>query len=302
MISEFLLFRLNLVDRQDLFERPIKDDSELIRVVERASNERFDVSKQGRRRGYKWALRSPTTGSIGEAATFIDVTFSRELASHRGPIITSDGITQGTSTLNPPTATLVRILIDLRRHVFAIEDVPSIIQTHSGWKTNLQTILSSAAWDLEFTSMFRLDPILPKRMVENRLQTFERVTRLRVTLSIPNPDLGPTFQHLYEEMARGGIRELAQDMRNERGLNVGPETLPRAAIDMAMGGYRKGKIHFYGLSGGQKQEFTVEDDVSRIQVEEVRGFVEGYVAARPSPEVKRLAGAIIQKIDDLLGE
>lgn len=299
MISEFLLYRLNLTDREDLFQNPIPNDGELIRVVEGAASEEFDLPRQGRRSGYKWALRNADSGALEDGRRFVYVMFSREVASRRGPIITRDGISQGTSMVSPPSATLVQILIDLRKHIVAIEDVPSVIQAHTGWKTSLQTILSSAAWHLGFTSMARFDPIAPKEAVEGRLQSFDKITRLRVTLSIPNPDLGPGFQSLYEEMRRGGVRELAQDMRNERGLNIQPETLPRAAIDMAVTGYRKGKIRFYGVRGGQREDFTVADDVSRIQIEEMRGFAEGYVAGRTNAETKRFASAIIQKIDDI---
>jgi hypothetical protein len=291
------------VDREDLFQRPVSRDDDLIRIVEAAASEQFDVPQQGPRRGYKWALRNVVADFLDEESDrrFINVTFSREIASHRGPIITSDGIIQGTSTLNPPAATLVRILIDLKRHIFAIEDVPSVIQAHTGWKAKLQSILATAAWHMGFSSLFRLDPVAPKDTVEMSLRSFEKLTRLRVTLSIPNPDLGPSFQRLYDEMKKGGVRELAQDMRNERGLNIGPDTLPRAAIDMGLTGYRKGKIRFYGLKENKKEEFVVADDVSRIQIEEVRGYINGYVAASPNAGVKQFGRNIVQQIDGCLG-
>jgi|GEM_PF-4846291 len=297
--SGFLLFRLNFVDRHDLFQSPIGSDADFIRVVELAATQDFDVAKQGRRSGYRWALRAVTLGSV-EAVDrpFIAVTFSYEVTSRRGPIITPDGITQGTSTVSPPSATLVRILIDLKRHIFAIEDVPSIIQPHGGWKTSLQTILDTAAWRLGLTSMIRLDPVIPTEVVASRLKAFERVTRLRVTLRIPNPDLGPSFQRLYDEMKKGSVRELTEDMRNERGLTLAPETLPQAVLDMAMKGYRKGKIHVYGYRDGHKDEFTVTDDVARIEIEELREFIEGYAVGQRSSAVKRFAETIIKRIDE----
>jgi hypothetical protein len=55
--SGFLLFRLNFVDREDLFAKPIATDSDFIQVLEEAATEEFDVIKQGRRTGFKWALR-----------------------------------------------------------------------------------------------------------------------------------------------------------------------------------------------------------------------------------------------------
>ena len=298
----FLLFRLNFVDRDGLFEKPVANDDDFIKVIELSATQPFDMSAQGPRSGYRWSLRSPIADAGDNVDhPFIEVTFSLETTSRRGPIITADGIAQGTSTMSPPPATLVRIVIHLRRHILAIEDVPSVIQTRKGWRGKLETILSSAAWEQGFTSQIRLDPVIPAEVVTNRLESFSRVTRLRVTLSIPNPDLGPSFQHLYDEMKRGGVRELSEDMRNERGLVLGPETLPRAALDMAVSGYRKGKIHVYGYNQhGEKDEFTISDDVVRIEMNDVREFAENYAASRKSAAVKRFAAEIIKKIDESL--
>lgn len=295
----FLLFRLNFVDRQDLFLKPIASDADFIRVVETAATQDFDVVKRGRRSGYRWALREAMHDSLDETGRqFISVMFSYEVMSREGPIVTPDGIMLGTSTVSPPSATLVRILIDLERHLCAVEDVPSVIQARPGWRTSLQTILDSAAWKLGFTSVIRLNPVVPAETIAIRLKSFDRVTRLRATLRIPNPDLGPSFQRLYDEMKQGGVRELSQDMRNERGLTVAPDTLPQAVLDMAMSGYRTGRIHVYGYRDGHKDDFTVVDDVARVEVEEVRDFIEGYAAGQRNLAVKRFAETVIKRIDE----
>jgi hypothetical protein len=87
-------------------------------------------------------------------------------------------------------------------------------------------------------------------------------------------------------------------MRNEQGLTIEPETLPQSTLEMAMKGYRKGKIHVYGYTAGQRDDFTVTDDVARVEIEELRSFVEGYGAASRSSVVKQFAELIIKKIDD----
>jgi hypothetical protein len=178
------------------------------------------------------------------------------------------------------------------------------MQVHASWRTILQTILNTAAWKLEFTSMLRLNPVVPEESIIARLKSLDRITRLRTTLRIPNPDLGPTFKQLFDEMQRGGIRELTQDMRNERGLNLAPDTLPQAVLDMAATGYRKGKIHVYGVKDGNREELTIADDIARVEGEElgdyIEGYVEGYSAASRSSAVKRFATSIVKKIDERL--
>jgi hypothetical protein len=148
--------------------------------------------------------------------------------------------------------------------------------------------------------MINLTPIAPADIVETQIKTFDKITRLRVTLSIPNPDLGPSFQRLYDEMKRGGVRELSQDMRNERGLTVAPDTLPQAALDMGISGYRKGKIRIYGYKDGKKENFTVADDVARIDIEETRDFTEEHTSGPSNSTLKHFAQLIIKNIDEIL--
>jgi hypothetical protein len=139
--------------------------------------------------------------------------------------------------------------------------------------------------------VIRLDPVIPAEVVTNRLKSFDRVTRLRVTLRIPNPDLGPSFKRLYDEMVQGDVRELSEDMRNERGLKLEPNTLPQAALDMAIQGYRKGRIHVYGYRDREKADFTITDEIARVEIE-------GYAAGQRSPAVKRFAETIMQRIEE----
>jgi hypothetical protein len=70
--SGFLLFRLNFVDRQNLFENPIRTDADFRQVIELAASPDFDVAKQGSRSGYRWALRGVTNDTArGEDSDFI---------------------------------------------------------------------------------------------------------------------------------------------------------------------------------------------------------------------------------------
>jgi len=296
----YLLFRLNFVDRPGLFEKRIAGDSDddLCQVFKSAATDQFDYDKRGPRTSYKWALREFIYDTNEQVKRpFICITLSCGITSRRGPIVTPSGIAQGTSTLSPPSATLVHLLIDLKRHICAIEDVPSVMQTQAGWRASLQSIVNSAAWKHGFTSMIRLDPIPPQEAVAIILKSWDRITRLRVTLRIPNPDLGPSYQRLYDEMKRSGVRELSEDMRNESGLTVSTDTLPQASIDMALKGYRKGKLRLNGYRDGHKDEFIMDDEVVHVEVEDIQAFIEGYAAGRRSSALNTFANAIIEGID-----
>ena len=301
--TEYLLFRLNFVDRHGLFDQPVRTDNQVINVFETAARERCDVVDSRTRSGSRWSLRQVETDTPDEpdARPFISAIFSHEATYREGPIVTPAGISRGVSAISPPAATTSHVVVDLRRHIIAVQDVAAIMQTKPGWKNKLELILNAGARWAEYTSRVSLEPIAPKQVVQGRLAEFNRITRVRVTLRIPNPDLGPTFQRLYEEMSRGGVRELTEDMRSERGLDFSTDSLPRASLDMALNGYRKGEIRIYGFrEGNEKDKFTIADDVARVEIDGLRDFVSGVRAGTTSPEVKRVVHAIIRKIDGIL--
>lgn len=299
--SAFLLFRINLVDRENIFSKPIPNDEALERVIQAASSPSFDVERTGRRSAYRWSLREATPGEIEEVGRrYVFVKFTCETLSRHGQIVTPERVIEGTSVLNPPSALVAAVVIDLGRHVIAVEEVSQMIQTRGGWKKHLETILNSAAWEFRYTSMVQLTPVVPADEVALQLERFQKLTRLRMTLRIPNPDLGPSFKRLFEDMKQGGIREMTQDMKNEQGLAVQGDTLPRAALDMALTGYRKGDIHVYGYRDGHLDAYRITQDVIRVELEGILDFIEGYAAGSQDKAVKNFAKRLISRIDESL--
>jgi hypothetical protein len=298
----FRLYRVNFVDREQLFDQPVVTDEDVLAVFLAAALDRHDLSRSRTRHRYRWSIRGIVDDKIDEAnRPYIYGVFSLETTYRTGPIVRPEGVVYGTSEISPPMAIPVRFFVDLQRHVIAFGDVPSVMQQKTGWQRVFELILSSAAHDRGFTSRVVLEPIAPKQVIEQRISTFERVTRLRLTLRIPNPDLGPTYKKLYDEMRENGIRELTEDMRGERGLEMGPNSIPRMAIDMALSGYRKGNVRIYGRRDGQRDEFTIADDVARIDLRELRSYVEGMEVVSSKASERKLLAAIISRIDETLG-
>ena len=171
------------------------------------------------------------------------------------------------------------------------------------WKKKLESILSYAAHWQKFTSFVQLDPIAPRPFVESELRKFDRITRLRVTLRIPNPDLSETYRRLYEEMQRGGVREFTEDMRSTKGLDLTGQSLPGASLDMALNGYRSGAIRIDGFVGDEFRPLKIDAEVARIEIsgiERIRAYTEGLEDGTSSDEVGRTAAMVIEKIDETL--
>jgi hypothetical protein len=298
--TEFRLYRLNLVDRINLFEKPVRSDQEIFEIVSASSTPTFDSKGEGSRSGWNWSLRNATLGHV-EQRTYISALFSHETTWKYGTAVRPEGVVRGRSEMTPPLASTAQVLFDLKRHIVAVEDLPAITQARSGWKSKLELILNTAAHHLSFTSRLVLDEIAPRHVLEQGLENFQRVTRVRVTLRIPNPDLTPFYKKLYEEMKDANVRELTQDIRSESGLDLAVKKLPRMALDMAVNGYREGTIRIYGYRNGkkEKEKLTIGQDAARIALQE---FVHGYEAGNSTAAVNKMARALQEEIDRVLGE
>jgi hypothetical protein len=77
--------------------------------------------------------------------------------------------------------------------------------------------------------------------------SFQRLTRLRVHLLLPNPELSRYTQKLFEELQSGGIRDYLADMRNPQGMSKAQENLPFATAAMAAAGYKEGDVLLEGV-------------------------------------------------------
>lgn len=261
------------------------------------------MSRKSRKKsGFRWALRQfhrVADEELNRQIAFL--TLARSEVYRRGPVVTSEGIEDAVSEPRPPLAHMALIMVDFDRHIFAVE-YSALLMSSEEWHKQLERRLDRAARKIGYTTRLRLEPVPPREQFEAQFKQFERVTRLRLTLRIPNPDITPTFERLFREMKEGGVREFSEDMRNVEGLNVSGNTLPRASLDMALSGYKKGTVRVTGLINGDFRTLEVGEEISRAEVDGVRDYIEGMAAGSNSPEVRKAMRAIIRKIDEVLGD
>lgn len=222
---------------------------------------------------------------------------ARSVLERDGDIVTDQGMTTGTSSLNPPLASTAVCLFDLSRHLVAIEHTSQLAPT--AWKEFIQRILATAANRLEFYSSIELEPIPEQNGIIGLFRSFERLTRMRLTLRIPNPELSRYTKQLYENLLQSDIRELTQDMKNPNGLAKQEEALPFASAVLAEQGYKKGDVQFEGLRNGAFEQATSGSSAARGNVRGLRDFVRGMHANSKAKETQRALAAITEEIDRL---
>jgi hypothetical protein len=297
---EFLIYRLNYVDARTLFSKRLSSDEELAQVIESATNPDFDVNKKRTKSGFRWALRGFHQYKYDAMDRWIGVvTVARSTVYRKGLVVTEEGIENAVSEANPPLADTSLMVIDFNRHLFAVQYDSAMMQS-AEWLTNVERILNAAVVSKGYGVRIKLEPLPAKENFETEFRQFQAVTRLRLKLRIPNPDLGPTFERLYRELSEGGIREITQDMRNANGLNFSDNSLPRASLDMALAGYKDGVVNVTGVRNGRRHKIELGKEVVQIEFEELREHADDIATGSDNAEVRKMLMRLTEKLDEAL--
>ncbi|MCK4719721.1 hypothetical protein KAU08_03630 [bacterium] len=301
---EFYLYRLNIVEvEQTLFNRDLRSiegDEDIIQILQRTTSPEFKSSIKSKKAMYEWAIREFTDyeHNCDPSISVVGITLARSLLERDGKIVTDNGIVEGPSESEPPLADTMQLFFQIQRHLTACECVSSILNT-ARWRQAFQELTKAAASDLGYSVFLELEPIPKKEEIIYAFQSFERLTRLRVKLRLPNPELTRYANQLYEEMLEGGIREYLQDMRNPKGLSRSKEHMPYASIEIAQAGYKKGEVTLQGMSDGRMQRKQTGAKAMRGTIDQMRDFVRGISKNTRSKEAKNVVTEIMEEIDRL---
>lgn len=296
----FDLFRLNIEDTEDLFAdaevRRLRGDDEIKNLLRIATDREQDQLQKTRSAVYKWSLREYNDLSEAHAERpLVHVTLARSVLERDGAIVTDEGMVTGTSLLNPPLASTAVCLFDLSRHLVAVEHTGELSQT--AWKDFLQQIMATAANRMGRWSTIELEPIPEQNGIVGLFLSFQRVTRMKLTLRIPNPELSRYTRALYDDLSESGVREFTQDMKNPNGMSKAENARPFASAVLAEQGYKKGEVQIEGLRNDVFDVASSGLTAARGTVRGLRDFVRGMHANAKTKEAKGALRAIAAEID-----
>ncbi len=298
----FEIYRLNIVDEEGMlpFLAPIRNDSEILRVISTSTDSRFDRTTESRRGTFKWSLREFTTYEFegNDRTPVAGATFARSVITQTGQTVTDSSIEDALSQISPPYAETMHMFFNLMRHIVAVE-YNSMVMATSQWRSSLHDILDAAAHSLEFQSSLRLEPVPREDEVLTAFRSFERLTRLRVRLRIPNPELDRRTERLRRDLQSGAIREYTQDMKNPRGLSKSEENLPFATAAMAQAGYKEGDVILTGYRGNKLQSIRTGGKAIRGRIDGLKDFVRGMAANAKAKETRAAIASILEEVDRL---
>jgi len=186
----------------------------------------------------------------------------------------------------------------MQRHLVAVEHSSAIMGSQA-WVDALHEIFDKAAISLNIRTQIRLEPVPEANEIMDAFRSFQRLTQLRVTLRLPNPEISRHAKSLFDQMKSGGIREYLNDIKNGSGLSQAEGQLPHAIASLAQDGYKKGEVVMSGLRQGRRTRIKTGRTAARVQVERVRDFVRGQVTIAKTREAQSALAAVLVEIDNM---
>jgi len=300
---QFELYRLNIVDTSDPmfpeFGQRIVLDEQIIDVLQKAASPVFDFTEETKKAKYKWSVRQFTDyGQIPGRGQVASVVLAKSTLKKDGMIVTDEGIISGTSDASPPLASMMMLFFDMQRHLVAVEYHGELSQNKK-WKSAFSKIVLNTANKMQMASSLLLEEVPEKHEIIKLFRSFERLTRLKVYLRLPNPELSRYTKSLYEDLQKGGIREYLQDMKNPGGLSKDEQARPFASVSLAEEGYKSGEVLFEGIKEGRFTKVRSSEEAARSKLDMLKDFVRGAAANAKSKEAKMVLEAITVEIDRL---
>jgi len=299
---QFELYRLNIVDTDELFPdfgQRIRSDQQILTVLSQAASPDFDFTQETKKATYKWGIREFTDyGQISDRGHIASIVLAKSTLKKDGLIVTDKRIVTGTSDSHPPLASMMMLFFDVGRHLVAAEYHGELSQNKK-WKSALSRILLHAAHSLKMTSSLLLEEVPEKHEIIKLFMAFERLTRLKVYLRLPNPELSRYTRSLYEDLENGGIREYLQDMKNPGGLSKSEVARPYASVALAEKGYKSGEVLFEGIKEGKFAKVRSSEEAARGKLEILKDYVRGISANAKAKETQQALKAITSEIDRL---
>ncbi len=302
---EFELYRINIVHDStglDMGFQHFKDDIEIANAVESATAPDLYEKDPTGSAYYQWRLVEPLLIKAEDSeglGMIICFKLVRETFRKSGAAVTPEGQLREVDTeMTPPLATVSQVVCFMNRHLAVVEHCSDLMGSRK-WKKHMEDILAKGASRLSFNSKIHFEAKPKKIDVMEAFDSFDRLTRLKVILLLPNPDLPRFGEELYERMKAGGVRRYVQEMSNPDGLVRQKGELPYAAIALAEAGYKDGEVELTGEVNGQITTKKTGGVPDRGRLDLLKSFIRGLKKGSDSKEALKALRAIQAEINRL---
>lgn len=294
----FFLYRLNKELRTDLFrgfDRPQKsDDDWLEEYLKGICSDDFDFTKKTKKSIYTWAIRNYRRLSD----EFSSIVLARSTIQRASTIVTSNSLSNGESVSSPPPADTIILIIYWPRHIVVVENRAGMT-TGETWLRYFHKIIENAKMKTPVPIAPRLEPIPLKGTILHHLHDLDRVFRLRIRLTLPNPELNRWAQRIYDEMIEEKLETYLQEFISSEGIRVDEESKAYSSASLAELGYREGGVQIDGQKNGKPVQIDEGKSAIRGKIDQLRSLIRGLETNAGGKQLPNALNQIQNEIDRL---
>lgn len=303
-IFNFMAYRLNKCSDGSFWsyirENDLVTDDDVMDFLRLACQGAFDQIHETAHNVYKWSLR--------EGASIIDendqvvlsvYVLGRSVLEKDALIVDESGFHEGRSISSPAPAETMSLLYYWPRHIALVENRSQMV-TGETWLTHYNDIMLAVSEKYSYSKCPQLENIPPQDSILELFLSFQKVTRVKVHLKLPNPDMSRLTRELKEKLEEDCIQEIKQDMYNPNGLSTREGGLPLSSIAMAEQGYKKGSVTIEGVGDNGFEKMETGKDTAKGSLVGLKTFLRGLRVNVRTKEGNGLLEAIETELEKII--
>lgn len=278
-IFNFMAYRLIKSTEEDLWsisrEKDLLTDDDIVTFWENACHSQYDVTHSTEKNKYKWSFRKGTSVTDDNDHRLIDIyILGKSLLEKDAMVVDETGFHQDRSYSQPAPADTMTLLVFWKRHIVLVENRSQMI-TGETWLKHYSEIMIRVAEKMDYKKMPQLENIPPEKSIVSIFYNLLKVTRIKLHLELPNPDMSRLTKQLKEKLEEDQIQELKQDMYNPNGMSKKETGLPFASLALAELGYKKGPVTIEGEDEEGPKRYETGKDTAKGSLIGFKNFIKG---------------------------
>lgn len=292
----FMAYRLIKSTEEDLWsimrENDLKNDDDIIKFWAYASSSTFDVIHETEKNKYKWSFRKGTTILDENENEILSIyVLGKSSLEKDALVVDDDGFHEDRTYSQPAPAETMELLVYWRRHIVLVENRSKMV-TGETWLRHYNEIMIKVAEQKDYKKIPQLENIPMEKSIISIFNNLKKVTRIKVHLELPNPDMSRLSKHLKEKLEEDQIQELKQDMFNPNGISKKEKGLPISSLALAELGYKKGSVHIEGEGDHGFEKYETGHETAKGSLTGFKSFLKGLRANTKTKEGINMIEAI----------
>lgn len=274
-----MAYRLIKSTEEDLWSmmraNDLTNDDDILTFWEHACSSENDVIHETEKYKYKWSFRKGTSLTDENENRLLDVyILGKSLLEKDAMVVDETGFHEDRTYSQPAPAETMELIIFWKRHIVLVENRSQMV-TGETWLKHYNEIMDQVAEKMEYKKVPQLENIPPEKSIISIFSRLPKVTRIKLHLELPNPDMSRLTKHLKEKLEEDQIQELKQDMFNPNGMSKKEEGLPFSSLALAELGYKKGPVLIEGEDEEGPQRYETGKDTAKGSLVGFKNFIRG---------------------------